>query len=1381
MKKRLTGDYYVGLDISPTSVGYAATNEQYELLKHKQQPMWGVHIFDEGQLCKDRTAARCARRTLDRRQQRVRLVQEIFAPEIYPLDPEFFLRIKESRLFGEEASTEKVRFAGPGITDKEYRQEYPTIHHLISRLMTDQTPADVRLVYMACAWLVSHRGHSYKEIAVDRVEEITQIEGVYNDFMALFDVEKPWDDVDLKQFGDILKGRMPKAVKYTMLCNLLYNAPKAPKATAASEFPYSREGIIKLLCGSAYMVKKLYNNEELDELKSITLDADEERFDAALDALGEDGELLIRLRDLYEWGVLCDILQGHKYISEAKIQTYETHKADLELLKRMVKIYLPTKYDEIFRQYLGKDAANYVAYSGMFPKGVEKTAVMKKANQEEFNKYIAGLFKDIKPCEEDEEDMEDMRGRLELGVFMPKQVSIENRVIPYQIYYVEMRRLLDTAAAYLPFLREKDEEGFTAEEKLLSIMRFSIPYYVGPLNSNSKAAWFKRKEDGPIRPWNFEQKVDLDASEQGFISRMTASCTYLPAEDEMPKMSLLYEKVQVLNEINAININGERISVKAKKLIYNQLYLNNKNVTIKQIKELLLQNGLYTKKEVAAFGGMETNPKNLLISYNAFKRVLTTGVLTETEVEEIIEHGAYCKDRPRLQKWIACRFPQLAPEDVQYLARQKMDGFGRMSRRFLDGIVGMKLETGEVGTIAEWLWNHNVTMMELLSREYNFTSIVEEERREFFAGKSLSLQERLDALYVNNRVKRPIIRAIDIMEDVVKVNGKAPFRIFVIMEREFLAEDNSKTGKSRYDRLQALYDEALGKKENRGGKKNKKEIRNEAIISAVEHMRELLDGMGERRDNLLQSDKIYLYFLQLGKCMYTGNDIPFQDIRSKVYNIDHIYPRRKVKDESILNNKVLVMTGINEDKSDEYPLDPNIQARMFAWWDLLHDSKIMGDEKYRRLVRTTPFTKAEEWGFISREFEVSKVSTKAIISVLRDKYPQTEVIAVNSGLVADFRQEFELPKSRAVNDLWYAKDAFLAVPIGNVYHERFTQQWFLSTGDKYSIKTRNVFSWNIENNGIRVWSGNESLEPIRATVLNNNAIHYTRYLHNKTGGLFNATLYPAGTGAIEIKQGMDTAKYGGYNDAAAQFFVLARFSDKSVPKLLFVPVEAQHGEKYLSDANFAKEYLRKYLERYVGRKVTDISMPLGDRVLKIKTMFEVDGVFRMTLTGKAGERAIFAPITPLIIGSEWEDYIRRLERFCEKKVLNPKLKYDPEYNGFDAEKNLELYDLLCDKLERKPFDRRPNNPVEQLRSGRKLFIGLDIQEQPAVLLRVVSLFSKLGGGRDLTAIGGKPAGGASTMSMAMNNWKKKYADVRILDTSASGLFTQRSCNLLDLI
>ena len=40
--------YYVGLDIGTNSVGWAVTDEKYNLCKFKKKDMWGIRLFESG-------------------------------------------------------------------------------------------------------------------------------------------------------------------------------------------------------------------------------------------------------------------------------------------------------------------------------------------------------------------------------------------------------------------------------------------------------------------------------------------------------------------------------------------------------------------------------------------------------------------------------------------------------------------------------------------------------------------------------------------------------------------------------------------------------------------------------------------------------------------------------------------------------------------------------------------------------------------------------------------------------------------------------------------------------------------------------------------------------------------------------------------------------------------------------------------------------------------------------------------------------------------------------------------------------------------------------------------------------------------------------------
>jgi CRISPR-associated endonuclease Csn1 len=51
--------------------------------------------------------------------------------------------------------------------------------------MTSCTPQDVRLVYIACAWLLAHRGHFFSDVAKEKVDELTDFSIIYSDFETL--------------------------------------------------------------------------------------------------------------------------------------------------------------------------------------------------------------------------------------------------------------------------------------------------------------------------------------------------------------------------------------------------------------------------------------------------------------------------------------------------------------------------------------------------------------------------------------------------------------------------------------------------------------------------------------------------------------------------------------------------------------------------------------------------------------------------------------------------------------------------------------------------------------------------------------------------------------------------------------------------------------------------------------------------------------------------------------------------------------------------------------------------------------------------------------------------------------------------------------------
>ena len=1360
-------NYYVGLDIGTDSVGYAVTDDNYNLCKFKGEPMWGVTLFDEAQTAAARRSLRTARRRLDRRQQRVRLIMDLFAEEICKADSCFFKRIKESYHYP-ETDNDKVRLFDTYEKQKEYAEKYPTIHHLIVELMNNADPHDVRLVYLACAWLVAHRGHFLSEVDKRNVAAVTDFSNVHAELVKFIERDGeymlPWKKTaDLSAVENALKSKQGIIKKSKAVMEALFGNAKAPK-TVNEEYEYNYELVIKLLCGGKVGLKELFDKDEYAELeeKSVALNMDDEKLSVIMQSIGDDAVLISALKKVYDWSVLVDMLKGKQTVSEAKTEIYYQHQRDLKTLKYFIKKYRSEKYNEIFRSDNIKN--NYVAYIGKNKTSNKDIKVKKSVNREDFCKYILSVLKSVTPTDADAEEYNRMILRLETAQFMPKQVDGDNRVIPYQIYWFELNKILENAKGYLPFLSVSDENGITVADKILSVFEFRVPYYVGPLkeNRNSKYNhWMVRKAEGKIYPWNFNDMVDLDRSEDAFIARLTNSCTYLPGEDVLPKCSLVYSAFEVLNEINNIKINGNEIPVNVKQDMYNNLFMSPKKVTLKRIRDYLLSNNLICEDDVIS--GLDITVKSSLKPFMEFRNLINNGLLTYSDAEKIINRATYSEDKTRFSEWLKKEYPYLPESELKYISNLKFKEFGRLSRKLLCGIEGVNKETGEVyPSILRAMWETNCNLMQILSKKFTFAKHIDAIVKEYYGCSSKSITERLDEMYVSNAVKRPIIRTLDILKDVVKVQGRAPERIFIEMARGSNEDLKGKRIKTRLAQIYELYEKAKDEE--------------------VRQLTKQLEEWGETAHNRLQSDKLFLYFIQLGKCLYTGKSIDIESIISGdgTYNIEHIYPRSFVKDDSVINNKILVDSKANGDKSDSFPISVDIQNKMRGYWERLTKLNLISDEKFKRLTRTTHFTDEEKFEFINRQLVETRQSTKAVATILKELYPETEVVYVKAGLTSEFRQQFGLLKSRAVNDLHHAKDAYLNIVTGNVWHCKFSKP-FWRAEEQNNAKVEIVFTRPVICNGKTVWNGAEHKDLAVKTARKNTA-HMTMYSFCKhsgqSGGLFDQNPVSAAKDLIPLKKDRPTELYGGYSGGTVAGFVLVKYREGKKTQVSLVPLKLMNMEKFIAD----DEYAARYIADELKGKATEIEILLNKRIIKIYSMLSLDGA-RYCIRGKAGLSDIgLINMMPFMTSTENENYIKKLERFTEKHKKNDNYVWDEKYDGVSVKDNVALYNLYIQKLSRWPYNTRPGNEtfVNKLRLHTEDFEKLDVFRQAYILLQVQGVLGRIKQA-DLKDFKESASSGIIKLSLNLSNWKKNYTDIRIIDQSASGLFEKASDNLLELL
>lgn len=546
--------YYVGLDMGTGSVGWAVTDESYQILRRHGKAMWGVRLFESAKTAEERRMFRTGRRRLDRRGWRIEILQEIFAEEISRVDPGFFLRMKESKYYPEDKRDIQgncpelpyTLFVDKTFTDKDFHKKYPTIYHLRKMLMETEDTPDMRLVYLALHHMMKHRGHF---LLSGDISQVTEFKNTFNQFIENIrneemDFEIELDESAVQMIEETLKDK-----------NLTRSAKKSKLVKGLNAKNVRDKAFLTLLSGGTVKLSDLFGMEELNEgerPKISFADNGYEEYAAVVEMeLGELYYIVESAKAVYDWAILSDILGGSTSVSDAKVRAYEKHKADLKYLKAVVKEYFPKEvYNAVFVESSDK-LNNYPAYIGMTKKNGKKVSLEgKRCSREEFMDF---LKKNIVVKLPDEEAKMYLQSELEKDSFLPKQVNKDNGVIPYQVHKYELKKILDNLGDKIPFLKEN-------AEKIEKLFSFRIPYYVGPLRTgngeNSKFAWAERKSTEKIYPWNFENVIDVEQSAENFIRRMTNKCTYLIGEDVLPKDSLLYSKFMVLNELNNLRLDG---------------------------------------------------------------------------------------------------------------------------------------------------------------------------------------------------------------------------------------------------------------------------------------------------------------------------------------------------------------------------------------------------------------------------------------------------------------------------------------------------------------------------------------------------------------------------------------------------------------------------------------------------------------------------------------------------------------------------------------------------------------------------------------------------------------------------------------------------------
>lgn len=1160
-------NYSIGLDIGTGSVGWAVIGEDYRLKRAKGKNLIGVRLFDAAQTAADRRGYRTTRRRLSRRRWRLRLLNEIFAPELAKVDENFLARLKYSWVSPLDEQNKQgfqwqdgkwlgASLFGDAMLDRKFQKDYPTIYHLRNKLMQDDFQHDLREIYMALHHIVKYRGHFLIEGEVNAHNsfDVVAFINLLNEFKSNFETPL-FDEIDKTVLLDALTNKqVSKSGRVEAGLHAFQDLTSAGKKVI--------KDILSGIVGNKIDFIKVFglSKDDFEDAKQMSLSfADGEKLAEELEIIeglttAEQYEFVIALQSFYDGLTLKLLLGDDQSVAAAMVRRYKEHKEDLKTVKALC-----TKANK---------------------QDFEKSYLLVLKDNEDDRKKGFKFFSTLVENSDLENKAELLR-KIEDGTFLPRQRTKANGSIPHQLHRHELETIIAKQSAYYPFLAETFEYEGKPKNKLAQLVDFRVPYYVGPLvtkqqtEGNDENHWMTRQTDETITPWNLSQVVDLDTSARDFIKRMTGTDTYLIGEPALHKASVFYQEFNVLQELNNVRVNGRPLEVAVKQDIFETVFKVKKSVSKRDLEDYFVSQGL---KEAAIEGLADAKKFNSQLgSYHYFKDVFGIEQLDELyattsgkeKLDEITEAQTVFEDKKVLRRQLD-KFDWLTTAQKDKLQNKHYTGWGSLSKKLLTSkaITDRKLDLDtpfDKHSLLEALYfgTHNFSFyINNTDESYGFRQWVDAQNTSDENGDSV--YTKIQELAGDKKIKRGIAQSFHVIDDIVRALGHNPDKIYLEFARE---KQESRVTNSRLNYLKSLID-------------NDPEFKT------------LKTELADKNKEDLQNDRLYLYFIQQGKDLYTGESLNLDNLSN--YDVDHIIPQAMTKDNSF-DNRVLVKSEINRLKTNAEVVPTSIRQAMAPFWRKLHSQGFISKRKLDNLMRESINDRQKE-RFIARSLVETRQIIKNVANLIDSEYPDTTPVVIRQELTGDMRRYVDKKKNRDINDFHHAHDALLIATVGtymqrrefmagarvrdnaNNEYNRYTKQWLQEVRDRANGNNtehgdvKRVYPLGFVVGSMRAATVNDKTEKVTnketrevvwstedyqylLKVLEYKNILFSRRVKDVRPRLYAESLFSPKTGKkklIPANKHKSSQIYGGFEKVEAANMMLLRINGTN--RLVSVPV-----------------------------------------------------------------------------------------------------------------------------------------------------------------------------------------------------------------------------------
>jgi CRISPR-associated endonuclease Csn1 len=1205
--------YFVGLDIGTDSVGWAVTDEHYKLMRMKGKTAWGSRIFSEASDAKSRRVFRTTGRRLARRKYRIQLLNQLFAPEIAKVDDSFFERLAQSA-YQIDDKTGPVNAPYPLFkTRKEevaFYRNWPTIWHLRADMLSGKPEAfaDIRYVYLAIHHIIKYRGNFLIKgnVSTDKVDDAV-FEAINSAIASLIaeETDSEIGDSDYmaipsdkrESLFKILKDKETNKVqkRKALKQDVIQNYQGSEKVDAYLDMLRS------LLVGGKYALKTIFDEPDP---KDISFGADFDDLEEQYRSLfGDYYPIVEAAKRIHDTVFLSDLKGDSQWLSEAFVKVYKNHKKDLAELKRLAKLIdsaagikdVKKEKGVYFSLFIDPDCErNYPAFVHV------RTNIGKRPSVQDFNKFVHSVLEPHEDIIGSEPSYGPLMKALENEDLLSIVANKSTSVIPHQLHEVELAKILDNAGKRYPFVNG-------IKDKVMALFRWRVPYYFGPLATSDKSehAWLVRKSNEAITPWNVNEIVDVDATKEAFINRLTNNCQYLHGEKVLASDSIVYADYVNLNRLNGMRINDERIDEGTKKELFGFINSNRgQTLSVRGLKRFLLSKhkDIYGQDGVVISGLNETDKFSCKARF-AFREAFDLEK-DEAMVEEIINiQTIYKDDLDDGLAYLKKRYPSLTAKQQKAIKSFVPEGWGTLSWKLLKGLKWVD-PVGVVHSIMDLLLETTDTFMEIYHNErYGFQKLVEEANGVAFGTESK--QDRVNELIENASpmTRRSTIQALRIIAEIAKIKKCPPSEISIEVTREHDKKTNQAL--SRKKELSAFLKSLV---------KDKKET------MLASQAKDVLSELEKQDLNALRGKHLYLYFKQAGLDLYTGKKIDINDINDATkYDTDHIIPQSKMKDDS-MDNLALVNREANQRlKQDKYPLPETIRDNQTvrSLWRFLLDKKGINEKKYNNLIRDEPLNDQELQEFVARQINSLNITNILIRDCIVELYGIKPIFS-KAQYPSYLRKSLSIPKIRDLNDCHHAVDAYLNIVAGVILQKHYGDPKLAYAQKKAGVK----FTYNMENYLDKIMSEDSFKELVVDTCWRHDFLLTYRNTYQEDA-LYKQTIMRKSEGdLIPVHSSSDnplhdTKKYGGYSQLSKTGF---RIVDRKKGKKTLEPVSLMS----LKRGEFKNESIVYPNQKVLLNGLEFLIMPKGEERISLKI------------------------VTPLFLSKDDSEYLALVIRFQKK-------------------------------------------------------------------------------------------------------------------------------------